>query len=196
MSWWGLRRRSPDQDWSREEERETYEAESGRVKEYEPRKVDGWHCEKMEMLRWRGRWFLWGMPDFKLLEWIWMRARIFYRRYKKVKCPVPSYANPCLSRVSTPPSVSSDHDLPDSISTHDETIIDQQLQDIKDKPQLFWGTYPQYLRAMAKRVCQSIQNIPRVRWPFPRYPFVCMGKFKVRTQKYLLLVNRKYLKLN
>jgi hypothetical protein len=49
------------------------------------------------------------------------------------------------------------------MSTHDETIIDQQLQDIKDKQQLFWGTFPQYLRAMAKRVCHSIWSIPRVR---------------------------------
>jgi hypothetical protein len=56
---------------------------------------------------------------------------------------VPSHlrltANPCLSRESTPPSILSDRDLPHthSTSTHDETIIDQQLQDIKDKPQLF-----------------------------------------------------------
>jgi hypothetical protein len=54
---------------------------------------------------------------------------------------VPSHlrltANPCLSRESTPPSILSDRDLPHSMSTHDETIIDQQLQDIKDKQQLF-----------------------------------------------------------
>jgi hypothetical protein len=48
-------------------------------------------------------------------------------------------ANPCLSREYTPPSILSDRDLPHSMSTHDhdETIIDQQLQDIKDKQQLF-----------------------------------------------------------
>jgi len=58
-----------------------------------------------------------------------------------IKQNVPSRlrltANPCLSRGSTPPSVSSDNDFPHSISTHDETIIDQQLQDMKVKPQLF-----------------------------------------------------------